>query len=80
MVKFEGTNYLLCALGDGSLFYFVLNVDAVAAAGIEPLRHFNTFMHKKMSESTERERFGLKKYVLKMKVFFCTNSMRKPHN
>ena len=33
MVKFEGTNYLLCALGDGSLFYFVLNVDAVAAAG-----------------------------------------------
>jgi len=31
MVKFEGTNYLLCALGDGSLFYFVLNVEALAA-------------------------------------------------
>ena len=25
MTKFEGTNYLLCALGDGSLFYFVVN-------------------------------------------------------
>ena len=25
MTQFEGTNYLLCALGDGSLFYFVLN-------------------------------------------------------
>ncbi len=25
MAQFEGTNYLLCALGDGSLFYFTLN-------------------------------------------------------
>ena len=25
MTQFEDTNYLLCALGDGSLFYFVLN-------------------------------------------------------
>ena len=25
MTKFEGTNHLLCALGDGSLFYFVVN-------------------------------------------------------
>merc|ERR1719216_662791 len=25
MTQFEGSNYLLCALGDGSLFYFVLN-------------------------------------------------------
>ena len=25
MTQFEGTNYLLCALGDGSLFYFILN-------------------------------------------------------
>lgn len=25
MTQFEGTNYLLCALGDGSLFYFVIN-------------------------------------------------------
>ncbi len=25
MAKFEGTNYLLCALGDGSLFYFVMS-------------------------------------------------------
>jgi len=24
MAKFEGTNYLLCALGDGSLFYFIV--------------------------------------------------------
>lgn len=24
MAQFEGTNYLLCALGDGSLFYFVM--------------------------------------------------------
>ena len=24
MAKFEGKNYLLCALGDGSLFYFLL--------------------------------------------------------
>ena len=31
MVKFEGTNYLLCALGDGSLFYFVLNVEAMSS-------------------------------------------------
>ena len=28
MTQFEGTNYLLCALGDGSLFYFVLNSQA----------------------------------------------------
>ena len=28
MTQFEGTNYLLCALGDGSLFYFVLNCQA----------------------------------------------------
>ena len=27
MTKFEGTNYLLCALGDGSLFYFVVNAN-----------------------------------------------------
>ena len=32
MVKFEGTNYLLCALGDGSLFYFVLNAEAMSSA------------------------------------------------
>ena len=25
LTQFEDTNYLLCALGDGSLFYFVLN-------------------------------------------------------
>lgn len=25
IAKFEGINYLLCALGDGSMFYFVLN-------------------------------------------------------
>ena len=25
MAQFEGTNYLLCALGDGSLFYFLMN-------------------------------------------------------
>ena len=25
LAKFERVNYLLCALGDGSLFYFVLN-------------------------------------------------------
>jgi len=29
MTQFEGTNYLLCALGDGSLFYFVLNSQAI---------------------------------------------------
>lgn len=30
MANFEGTNYLLCALGDGSMFYFTLNpVDGV---------------------------------------------------
>merc|ERR550532_3731904 len=28
MTQFEGTNYLLCALGDGSFFYFVLNSQA----------------------------------------------------
>ena len=26
-LRFENTNYLLCALGDGSLFYFSLNVE-----------------------------------------------------
>ena len=25
MVNFEGINYLLCAIGDGSMFYFILN-------------------------------------------------------
>ena len=25
MAQFEGTNYLLCAMGDGSLFYFTIN-------------------------------------------------------
>jgi DNA damage-binding protein 1 len=29
MTQFEGSNYLLCALGDGSLYYFVLNCQAV---------------------------------------------------
>jgi len=27
MASFEGIHYLLCALGDGSLYYFVLNID-----------------------------------------------------
>ena len=27
MTTFEGIHYLLCALGDGSLFYFNLNID-----------------------------------------------------
>lgn len=27
MSTFEGLHYLLCALGDGSLFYFNLNID-----------------------------------------------------
>jgi len=27
MATFEGIHYLLCALGDGSLYYFVLNID-----------------------------------------------------
>ena len=27
MTTFEGSHYLLCALGDGSLFYFNLNVE-----------------------------------------------------
>lgn len=27
MTSFEGLNYLLCALGDGSMFYFSLNKD-----------------------------------------------------
>jgi len=27
MASFEGINYLLCALGDGSLYYFVLNIE-----------------------------------------------------
>ena len=31
MTQFEGTNYLLCALGDGSLFYFVLNSQTTQA-------------------------------------------------
>ena len=26
MASFEGISYLLCALGDGSLFYFILNL------------------------------------------------------
>jgi len=27
MASFEGIHYLLCALGDGSLYYFVLNIN-----------------------------------------------------
>lgn len=27
MTTFEGIHYLLCALGDGSLFYFNFNID-----------------------------------------------------
>ena len=27
MASFEGIHYVLCALGDGSLYYFVLNID-----------------------------------------------------
>ncbi len=30
MARFEGTNYLLCALGDGSLFYFVMTAQGLA--------------------------------------------------
>ena len=50
MTKFEGTNYLLCALGDGSLFYFVVNSSGQLAdkkkviLGTQPtmLRKFKT--------------------------------------
>ena len=50
MTKFEGTNYLLCALGDGSLFYFVVNASGNLAdkkkviLGTQPtvLRKFRT--------------------------------------
>lgn len=28
MASFEGHNYLLCALGDGSMFYFALNKES----------------------------------------------------
>ena len=30
MACFEGTNYLLCALGDGSLYYFVMTSQGLA--------------------------------------------------
>ncbi len=30
MAQFEGTNYLLCALGDGSLFYFIMTSQGLA--------------------------------------------------
>merc|ERR1719186_1967742 len=50
MAKFEGTNYLLCALGDGSLFYFLLTAQGTltdkkkVTLGTQPtvLRKFRT--------------------------------------
>ena len=49
MCQFEGTNYLLCALGDGSLFYFVMTASGLAdrkkvTLGTQPtvLRKFKT--------------------------------------
>ncbi len=30
MAQFEGTNYLLCALGDGSLYYFIMTPQGLA--------------------------------------------------
>ena len=50
MFRFEGTNYLLCALGDGSLFYFVVTTSGGLAdkkkvtLGTQPtvLRKFRT--------------------------------------
>ena len=50
ITKFEGTNYLLCALGDGSLFYFVVSSTGTLAdkkkvtLGTQPtvLRKFRT--------------------------------------
>ncbi len=49
MAQFEGTNYLLCALGDGSLFYFVMTSGGLVdkkkvTLGTQPtvLRKFRT--------------------------------------
>ena len=50
ITKFEGTNYLLCALGDGSLFYFMVSSTGTLAdkkkvtLGTQPtvLRKFRT--------------------------------------
>ena len=49
MAQFEGTNYLLCALGDGSLFYFLMTPQGLAdkkkvTLGTQPtvLRKFRT--------------------------------------
>lgn len=49
MAQFEGTNYLLCALGDGSLFYFILSPQGLTdkkkvTLGTQPttLRKFKT--------------------------------------
>ncbi|TRY64004.1 hypothetical protein TCAL_00788 [Tigriopus californicus] len=49
MAQFENTNYLLCALGDGSLFYFVMTTRGLAekkkvTLGTQPtvLRKFKT--------------------------------------
>lgn len=43
MTTFESSHYLLCALGDGALFYFGLNIETgesapCAGGGLPPLR------------------------------------------
>ena len=43
MTKFEGNNYLLCALGDGSLFYFIVTSSGTLTDK-KKVFSFSTFM------------------------------------
>ena len=43
MTKFEGNNYLLCALGDGSLYYFIVTSSGTLTDK-KKVFSFSTFM------------------------------------
>ena len=55
MTQFEGSNYLLCALGDGSLYYFVLNCQA---------------LHTGTSWLTEKKKVNFCLILISLKLFF----------
>jgi len=52
MAQFEGTNYLLCALGDGSLFYFVMTPQGMSEKKKVTLGTQPTILRKFRTQST----------------------------
>lgn len=50
MTTFEGIHYLLCALGDGSLFYFNLNMDTGEGQAVMVMLRMVSYGYQKNGE------------------------------